>query len=312
VLVIEPTSASPYLVLGRHCDFAKIEKGRQPRETTMTKIANVCRCCNGTNRMPDYVVERLINNTRPADVARAAAIGCIFCRDGVPFHWNDDPAYDAFTPENIDDFLATMRQQHDLQHSGVSRLTPTQCYGVATSELTDFFEEMKHQAERLFLKRGALHPTFFLLFDNRDDEGFYKMAQFSFQWGNREEKYTSVQQIKTIIRHGKPQPVLAYCFIGEAWTSDGKNGVRPAKDPERNECVQVLAEQRGKPPLFAMSKIMRHALSPLPALGNWASDGVSYVAQGAFFNMFESSDDDAPQGVFYEGPIAEQPKRKVH
>jgi hypothetical protein len=117
-----------------------------------------------------------------------------------------------------------------------------------------------------------------------DGESFHVPAN----WPDRSARAAACAALRDSFRR---RGVNRYVFASEGWV--GKTpGLRPADDPARGECVQVIAVERNGPRRFAIAEITRNG--DTATLGPWEVNGD--VPQSWLFELLEDGySDRAPK-----------------
>src|SRR5258707_867584 len=111
---------------------------------------------------------------------------------------------------------------------------------LKAATLDQHFEETLRRVRLEFERTGQLDPVFECLTDR---ESFHVPAN----WPNPSARAAACIALKDCFRR---RGVNRYVFTSEGWV--GKTpGLRPADDPGRGECVQVLAVERKGPRRYA-------------------------------------------------------------
>lgn len=152
------------------------------------------------------------------------------------------------------------------------------------SELSDLFEAMKNASKEIFEKHGECVPVFITL-----EPPFIIPTP----WRDFTEKNIQVAMIKALF---KEHNVKRFGFAFEAWMSievldDDKvvnvaDIVAPSERPDRQECIMVIAEEKGLPAKFGIWPITRDKKGR-GIIGKFKqSDGEeSFEQVGAYRNM---------------------------
>jgi hypothetical protein len=121
------------------------------------------------------------------------------------------------------------------------------------TELEQLFDHMKECSKSAFEEFGHCTPMFVTL-----EPPLIMPVPFR----NLNEKRTLVSLVKAIF---KEQKVQRYGFAFEAWFATAKlepvvdisKVIQPSERPDRQECIYVMAEEKGKPARCGMWKIKR-------------------------------------------------------
>ena len=125
-----------------------------------------------------------------------------------------------------------------------------------TATLDQQFEETLRRVRAEFERTGEIHPGLQCV---TDAESFGVPAH----WPDRSAKSAACAALRDSFRR---RGVNRYLFAGECWI--GKTpGLVPADDPDRGECVQVIAVERNGPRSFAFAEITRN--EGTATLGPW-------------------------------------------
>jgi hypothetical protein len=131
---------------------------------------------------------------------------------------------------------------------------------LKTATLDEHLDETLRRIRAEFERTGEIHPRFKCV---TDAESFDVPAN----WSDRSEKAAACAALRDSFRRRK---VNRYLFASEVWV--GKTpGVVPAEDPDRGECVQVIAVERNGPRRFAFAEITRK--EGTATLGPWQVNG---------------------------------------
>jgi hypothetical protein len=146
--------------------------------------------------------------------------------------------------------------------------------------LDQHFENALQYARAKFDSTGVIMPGFECV---TDGETFHVWAD----WSNTDEKYAAYRALRDSFRR---RGVNRYVFTCEAWMGKTPD-VPAADDPERGECVQVIAIDCNGSRKYAVAEIMRNGKSV--TLGPWEeSDDV----QGWWFELLEEGYSDRAPG----------------
>jgi hypothetical protein len=191
----------------------------------------------------------------------------------------------ATIEENADD---PRLKEHEL--TGMMSLVLWPPTPPASDDLMRLFQFVKDKAESYFLKDGEIVPRFFLEFERDGGNGTF--AEVACPWGTNAEKRAMVVAIKEKMK--ERGPLLRYCHVAEVWVAGGPG--RPSESPDRTEHLMIVAEERNALPLGGMFEIKRHALSPMPTLGNWSDYSGGEMRAGPLFDLF-NNDGPAAEGT---------------
>lgn len=149
------------------------------------------------------------------------------------------------------------------------------------TELEDLFETMKTTSKQTFEKFGEHVPMFLA-----PEAGLVMPIPHR----NMAEKRMLVSMVKAIF---KEQRVTRYGFAFEAWMAtiplvhkasiDIGNVTLPSERPDRQECIMIITEEKGKPPITGMWLIKRNKKGRGKIGEFQLLDGAEEV--GAFRNM---------------------------
>jgi hypothetical protein len=146
-----------------------------------------------------------------------------------------------------------------------------------TATLDQHFEKTLRRVRAEFKRTGEIYPRFKCL---TDVESFNVPAN----WSDRRAKAAACAALRDSFRR---RGVNRYLFVSEVWVGKTR-GLRPADDPDRRECVQVIAVERNGPRKYACAEITRNGGTA--KLGPWlVSD---YVAQGWLLELLEEGHSD--------------------
>jgi hypothetical protein len=113
-----------------------------------------------------------------------------------------------------------------------------------------------------------------------DGESFHIAAN----WPDRGTKHAAYAPLRDCFRR---RGVTRYLFVSEGWV--GKTpGLLPTDDPDRGECVHVIAVERNGPRRFAFAEITRNGGTA--TLGQWEVTGD--VPSGWLFELLEEGHSD--------------------
>jgi hypothetical protein len=129
-----------------------------------------------------------------------------------------------------------------------------------TASLDEQFEETLHRVRAEFERTGEIHPGFQCV---TDAESFEVPAN----WPDRVARAAVCAALRDSFRRRR---VKRYLFASEGWVRKTA-GLLPADDPNRGECVQVIAVERNGPRRFAFAEITRD--EGTATLGPWQVNG---------------------------------------
>jgi hypothetical protein len=154
-----------------------------------------------------------------------------------------------------------------------------------TATLDEYFEKTLRRVRAEFERIGEIYPRFKCV---TDVESF----DVPVNWPDRRAKAAVFAALRdSFSRRG----VNRYLFAAECWV--GKiPGVRPAEDPDRRECVEVIAVERNGPRKYACAEITRKGGTA--TLGPWQVN--DYLAQGWLLELLEEGNSD--RGVKADPP----------
>ena len=131
---------------------------------------------------------------------------------------------------------------------------------LKTTTLDQHFEDTLRRVRAEFEHAGEIQHVFECM---TGDEIFHVSAN----WPDRRAKGAAWTALRDSFRR---RGVNRYVFTSEAWV--GKTpGPRPADDPQRGECVQVIAVERNGPRRHAFAEITRNG--QMATLGPWQVSG---------------------------------------
>jgi hypothetical protein len=131
---------------------------------------------------------------------------------------------------------------------------------LAKFTLDQHLNDMLRRVRAEFERTGQVLARFECV---TDDESFQVPAN----WPDRSAKGAACAALRDSFRR---RGVNRYVFASEAWV--GKTpGLPPAEDPDRGECVQVIAVERKGPRRYAFAGITRNAETA--TLGSWEVKG---------------------------------------
>ena len=129
-----------------------------------------------------------------------------------------------------------------------------------TATLDQHFEDALRRVRAEFERTGEMYAGFECV---TDGESF----QIPAYWPDRGAKAQACAALRDSFRRRK---VNRYLFASEGWV--GKTpGFRPTDDPDRGECVQVIAVERNGLRRYASAEITRTGATP--SLGPWKVSG---------------------------------------
>jgi len=149
------------------------------------------------------------------------------------------------------------------------------------SKLKDLFESMKHASKATFKKHGECVPMFVTL---------EPPLIIPVPWRDLQERHFTVAMIKALF---KEHNVTRFGFAFEAWLAteylkdkvvDIDNIVPPAQRPDRQECILVIAEEKGLPTMAGMWPITRDKKGR-GIIGEFKLSDDSFETIGAYRNM---------------------------
>jgi hypothetical protein len=148
---------------------------------------------------------------------------------------------------------------------------------LKTTTLDQHFEETLRRVRAEFERRGEVQPVFHCV---TDAESF----DVPVNWPDRSAKAAVFAALRDSFRRRR---VNRYLFASEGWV--GKTpGLAPADDPDRGECVQVIAVERNGSRRYAFAEITRNGGTA--ALGPWEVNGD--VPQGWLVELLEEGHSD--------------------
>jgi hypothetical protein len=129
-----------------------------------------------------------------------------------------------------------------------------------TATLDQHFDETLRRIRAEFERTGEIHSRFKCV---TDAESF----DVPVNWPDRSAQAAACAALRDSFRR---RGVNRYLFASECWV--GKTpGLVPADDPDRSECVQVIAVERNGPRKFALAEITRNGGTA--TLGPWEVKG---------------------------------------
>jgi hypothetical protein len=148
---------------------------------------------------------------------------------------------------------------------------------LKTATLDQHLDDTLRRVRAEFEHTGEIHPGFECV---TDGESFHVPAD----WPDRSAKAAAYAALRDSFRR---RGVNRYVFVSEAWM--GKTpGLLPADDPDRRECVQVIAVERNGPRRYAFAEITRNEATA--TLGPWEVN--SDVSQSWLFELLEEGHSD--------------------
>src|SRR6516162_5172267 len=148
---------------------------------------------------------------------------------------------------------------------------------LKSSTLDQHFEQTLRRIRTEFGRSGEIHPRFECV---TDAESFDVPAH----WPDRSAKGAACAALRDSFRR---RGVNRYLFASEGWVRKTP-GLLPADDPNRGECVQVIAVERNGPRRFAFAEITRNGGTA--TLGPWQVTGD--VPQSWLFELLEDGHSD--------------------
>jgi hypothetical protein len=159
------------------------------------------------------------------------------------------------------------------------------CRKLKTATLDQHLNETLRRVRAEFERTGEIHPGFECV---GDTESF----DVPVNWPDPSAKTAACAALRDSFRR---RGVNRYLFASEGWV--GKTpGLLPADDPDRGECVQVIAVERNGPRRYAFAEITRDGRTA--TLGAWELNGD--VPQGWLLELLEEGHSD--QAVKAEPP----------
>ena len=144
-----------------------------------------------------------------------------------------------------------MRNRHERRKATSHRRKE-----LKSATLDQHFEETLRRVRTEFERTGELHPSFECLTDR-------EIFRVPADWPDRSARAAACIALKNCFRR---RGVKRYVFTSEAWASKSP-GLLPADDPDRDECVQVLAVERNGPRRYTSAEITRNRQTS--TLGPW-------------------------------------------
>jgi hypothetical protein len=152
---------------------------------------------------------------------------------------------------------------------------------LKSSTLDQHFEETVRRVRAEFEHSGGVHPVFHCV---SDAENFDIPAQ----WPDRTAKAATCAALRDSFRR---RGVKRYLFASEAWV--GKtSGFAPADDPDRGECVQVLAVEHSGARKLALAEIRR--TERMTTLGPWEVKREADIPQSWLLELLTVGHSDRP------------------
>jgi hypothetical protein len=151
-----------------------------------------------------------------------------------------------------------MRNRHERRKTAATYRKKLARLNTAT--LDQHFDEVLRRVRAEFERTGEVHPGFECVTDG-------EIFEVPANWPDRGAKAAACAALRDSFRR---RGVNRYVFASEAWV--GKTpGLPPAEDPDRGECVQVIAVERKGPRRYAFAGITRNAETA--TLGSWEVKG---------------------------------------
>jgi hypothetical protein len=152
---------------------------------------------------------------------------------------------------------------------------------LKSSTLDQHFEETLCHVRAEFERSGEVQPVFYCV---TDAESFDVPAP----WPDCTAKAATCAALRDTFRR---RGVNRYLFASEGWV--GKTpGLAPADDPDRGECIQVLAVERSGSRKFAFAEITR--TERMTTLGPWEAKGEADFPQSWLLELLEEGYSDRP------------------
>jgi hypothetical protein len=146
-----------------------------------------------------------------------------------------------------------------------------------TTTLDEHFDGALRLIRAEFERTGEIDPGFQCV---TDAESF----DVSAHWPDHIAKSAACAALRDSFRR---RGVNRYLFASEAWVGKS-SGLVPAEDPDRGECVQVIAVERNGPRRYAFAEITRSG--GIATLGPWQVNGD--VPQGWLLELLEEGHSD--------------------
>jgi hypothetical protein len=150
---------------------------------------------------------------------------------------------------------------------------------LKSSTLDQHFDETLRRVRAELERSGEVQPVFHCV---TDAESFDVPAN----WPDSTAKAVTCSALRDSFRRRR---VNRYLFASEGWV--GKTpGLVPADDPNRGECVQVLAVERSGPRKWAFAEITRNGGTA--TLGPWQLSGDDDIPQSWLLELLEEGHSD--------------------
>src|SRR5262245_61040309 len=157
------------------------------------------------------------------------------------------------------------------------KATAEQRARLKTAKLDQHFDNTLRRVRAEFERTGEIPPRFECV---TEGESFHVLAN----WPDRSAKAAVCAALRDSFRR---RGVNRYVFASEAWVSKTP-GVAPADDPDRGECVQVIAVERNGLRRYAFAEVTRNG--DTAALGPW--EVKDDVPQGWLLELLEEGHSD--------------------
>ena len=151
---------------------------------------------------------------------------------------------------------------------------------LKTATLDQHLDDTLRRVRAEFERTGEIHHRFECV---SDGESFY----FPVGWPDPRARAAACAALRDSFRR---RGVNRYVFASEGWVGKTR-GLLPTDDPDRGECVQVIAVERNGPRRFAFAEIIRHGETAM--LGPWEVTGDG--PQSWLFELLEEGHSDSPK-----------------
>src|SRR5262249_24114493 len=151
---------------------------------------------------------------------------------------------------------------------------------LKTATVEQHFDDRLRRVRTEFERTGGIDPEFECVTDG-------EIFQVLGNWPDRHAKAAAYAGLRDSFRR---RGVNRYVFASEGWV--GKTpGFRPTDDPDRGECVQVIAVERNGLRRYAFAEITRNGATA--SLGPWKVSGD--VPRGWLLELLEDGYSDRPR-----------------
>jgi hypothetical protein len=153
---------------------------------------------------------------------------------------------------------------------------------LKTATLEQHLDDRLHRVRTEFERTGGIDPEFECVTDG-------EIFQVPANWPDGHAKAAAYAGLRDSFRR---REVKRYVFASECWVGQTP-GVRPTDDPDRGECVQVIAVERNALRRYASAEITRNG--DTASLGPWVL--TSDVPSGWLLELLEEGHSDRAPAV---------------